>query len=203
MRRTREALGHEGDTHMGSAHEPALSFSPARLWKTTSGVPQPCRSLAPADRARPLRTVEGALGSIRFRRAIAQVYLRRNQDDVFDGLPPRLETEGMGAASRQGRHRLPRCRLPGQLHGDAPRGLRGQGTRKNSAKLRRLLDITDEATQDGRKVVVFSFFRDVLTSVAAALGETAIGPITGDVPPAKRQGLIDEFAARGVLHRSL
>ena len=41
-----------------------------------------------------------------------------------------------------------------------------------------------------------SFFRDVLAIVAAALGETAIGPITGDVPPVKRQALIDEFAAR-------
>lgn len=70
------------------------------------------------------------------------------------------------------------------------------GNADDSAKLRRLLDIADEATQDGRKVVVFSFFRDVLSTVAAALGDTAIGPITGDVPPSKRQALIDEFTAR-------
>ena len=44
--------------------------------------------------------------------------------------------------------------------------------------------------------MVFSFFRDVLAIVAAGLGETAIGPITGGVPPVKRQALIDEFTAR-------
>jgi SNF2 family DNA or RNA helicase len=69
------------------------------------------------------------------------------------------------------------------------------GTPDDSAKLRRLLEITDEATQDGRKVVVFSFFRNVLSTVTQALGAMAVGPVTGDVPPAKRQGLIDEFTA--------
>lgn len=55
------------------------------------------------------------------------------------------------------------------------------GTPDESAKLRRLLDIAGEAAEDGRKVVVFSFFRDVLSSVTAALGPAALGPITGSV----------------------
>ena len=39
-----------------------------------------------------------------------------------------------------------------------------------SAKLRRLTEIVDEAAAGGRKVVVFSFFRDVLSVVARVLG---------------------------------
>jgi SNF2 family DNA or RNA helicase len=145
--------------------------------------------------ARSLSVYEGMLGSVRFRRAIAPVYLRRNQDDVLNELPPRLETEEWVSLTGK----------DGVAYRDAVyqgnfmamrRAAFAPGNAEDSAKLRRLLDITDEATQDGRKVVVFSFFRDVLSTVAAALGETAIGPITGNVPPAKRQTLIDEFTAR-------
>ena len=63
-------------------------------------------------------------------------------------------------------------------------------------QLRRLAEITEEATQNGRKVVVFSYFRDGLSTVTQALGAMAVGPITGDVPPTRRQDLIDEFTAR-------
>jgi SNF2 family DNA or RNA helicase len=70
------------------------------------------------------------------------------------------------------------------------------GKADESAKLRRLLEIAEEATDDGHKVVVFSFFLDVLKIVATALGQAAVGPITGAVAPVRRQQLIDEFAAR-------
>jgi SNF2 family DNA or RNA helicase len=66
----------------------------------------------------------------------------------------------------------------------------------DSAKLNRLVDIVEEATEDGRKVVVFSFFRTVLDTVMTALGDKAVGPVTGDVPPAARQALVDEFTNR-------
>jgi superfamily II DNA or RNA helicase len=145
--------------------------------------------------ARSVSAYDGALGSVRFRRAIAPVYLRRNQNDVLNELPPRLETEEWVSLTGK----------DGVAYRDAVyagnfmamrRAAFAPGNPEDSAKLRRLLDITDEATQDGRKVVVFSFFRDVLSTVASALGAMAVGPITGDVPPPKRQALIDEFTAR-------
>lgn len=55
------------------------------------------------------------------------------------------------------------------------RGAFAPGNEAESAKLRRLLDLADEAPADGRKVVVSSFFRDVLGIVAAALGEKESG----------------------------
>ncbi len=53
-----------------------------------------------------------------------------------------------------------------------------------------------------RKVVVFSFFRDVLAIVASVLGDAVVGTITGSVNPVERQRLVDKFteqAASGVL----
>jgi SNF2 family DNA or RNA helicase len=70
------------------------------------------------------------------------------------------------------------------------------GTIEDSAKLQRLVEIAEEAIADGHKVVVFSFFRDVLGVVAATLGPKAVGPLTGSVPPSARQAMVDEFTAR-------
>jgi superfamily II DNA or RNA helicase len=145
--------------------------------------------------ARTLSVYDGVLGSDRFRRAISPVYLRRNQTDVLNELPPRLETEEWVSLTGKDRIAYRDAVYDGNFMA-MRRAAFAPGNPDDSAKLRRLLDITEEATQDGRKVVVFSFFRDVLSTIAAALGETAIGPIAGNVPPAKRQALVDEFTAR-------
>ena len=65
-----------------------------------------------------------------------------------------------------------------------------------SAKLARLTEIVDEAASNGRKIVVFSYFRDVLQMIHSVLGDIAVGPLTGSVPPAGRQDLIEEFTSR-------
>src|SRR5688572_26375188 len=64
---------------------------------------------------------------------------------------------------------------------------------QDSAKLVRLLEIAEEAMANDRKVVVFSYFRDVLDRVTAAVGPRARGPITGSTSTAERQRLVDGF----------
>jgi len=68
-----------------------------------------------------------------------------------------------------------------------------------SGKLGRLLEIVADARANGRRVVVFSWFRDVLDVVTAALvrheAATVLGPLSGDVPPHRRQELVDELAS--------
>ena len=132
---------------------------------------------------------------MRFRRAIAPVYLRRNQDDVLSELPPRLETEEWVDLTGKDLVAYRDAVFAGNFMA-MRRAAFAPGNPDDSAKLRRLLDIIEEATEDGRKVVVFSFFRDVLSIVAASLGEAAVGPITGDVPAERRQELVDEFSDR-------
>jgi SNF2 family DNA or RNA helicase len=61
------------------------------------------------------------------------------------------------------------------------------------SKLVRLIEIVEEAIESGQKVIVFSYFRTVITQVMQALGDKAIGPITGSVSSIQRQNIVDEF----------
>jgi SNF2 family DNA or RNA helicase len=66
----------------------------------------------------------------------------------------------------------------------------GDGT-KTSAKYERMLELVDEHTDAGRKVVVFSYFRQVIADVCALTGGSP--SITGDTSSRERQRIIDEF----------
>ncbi len=66
---------------------------------------------------------------------------------------------------------------------------------ERSAKLGRLAQILADAADDGHKVVVFSYFLDVLDTVHALAQPYAFGPLTGAVSPVERQALVDRFTA--------
>jgi SNF2 family DNA or RNA helicase len=136
----------------------------------------------------------GVVGVEAFRAAAAPVYLRRNQQDVLTELPELVqvdEWEEFGAedgdayraAVREGNFMAMR------------RAAFAVSQPRASAKLTRLVEIVHEAMQNGRKVVVFSYFRDVLDTVTAALGARARGPITGATSSTERQRTVDEFTS--------
>jgi superfamily II DNA or RNA helicase len=136
----------------------------------------------------------GVLGVEAFRRAAAPVYLRRNQQDVLTELPELVqvdEWEEFGpedgaayeAAVEEGNFMAMR------------RAAFAVSRPRDSAKLTRLLEIAGEAMANGRKVVVFSYFRDVLDVVTSALGAHARGPVTGSSSTIERQRLVDAFTA--------
>jgi len=56
------------------------------------------------------------------------------------------------------------------------------------------LELCEQARDEGRKVIVYSFFLNTLQKVCQILGDRVIGPITGGVSPVNRQQIIDEFA---------
>ncbi|MFB8218300.1 DEAD/DEAH box helicase [Streptomyces anulatus] len=134
----------------------------------------------------------GAAGSRAFRRAVAPAYLRRNQVDVLAELPALVqvdEWEEFGPEDRA-------------AYRDAVASGRFMRMRRaayavpeSSAKLERLRELVDEARETGLKVVVFSYFREVLATVGDALGPDVFGPLSGNVPPARRQELVDAFSA--------
>jgi len=128
----------------------------------------------------------------RFRKQVAPAYLRRNQEDVLTELPGLVEVDEW----------LPMS--PYDL--DAYRSAVGAGNfmamrqaafveGADSEKMRRLLEIVSEARANDRKVIVFSYFRDVLDSVARALRGNAFGPLTGSVPADRRQATVDQFSS--------
>jgi len=146
-----------------------------------------------------LDIADEALDGTKFREQVAPVYLRRNQEDVLSELPDRLETQEWvaleGAAMRAYRQAV----LEGNFMA-MRRAAFDPGTVKGSAKLRRLVEIVSQAADGGRKVIVFSYFRDVLDTVVEVLagrdgvpGIPIVGPLTGDVSPTERQAMVDEL----------
>ena len=147
------------------------------------------------DVAAAIHTTDGIAGADAFRRSVAPVYLRRNQTDVLEELPPRIETAEWlsldGPATDVYRTAV------AERNFMAMRRAAFLTDRANdSPKLSRLLEIAEEAVDNDRKVVVFSYFRDVIGRVHAALGSLAVGPLTGSVSATQRQQLVDDFASR-------
>jgi SNF2 family DNA or RNA helicase len=142
-----------------------------------------------------ISSVDGMIGAGHFRAAVAPVYLRRNQDDVLQELPPRVETQEWVQLTSRDLEAYRDAVAAGNFMA-MRRAAYVSGRRDDSAKLGRLVEIVQEASANGRKVVVFSYFRDVLSTVASVLGSVAAGPLTGSIPPIQRQAMIDEFTAR-------
>ncbi|MGW4756496.1 DEAD/DEAH box helicase [Streptomyces chartreusis] len=163
---------------------------------------------------------DGVAGSKAFRKAVAPVYLRRNQQDVLTELPALQHTDEWEEPSAEDE----------EAYREAVRAGNFMAMRRaayarpeRSAKLDRLREIAAEAAENGLKVVVFSAFRDVLAAAQRALADGTVpaaeaaetvdadktdtrktdtetparlfGPISGSVPPARRQQLVDDFAA--------
>jgi SNF2 family DNA or RNA helicase len=127
----------------------------------------------------------------RFRRQVAPAYLRRNQEDVLTELPDLVEVDEW----------LPMGRNDGLAYRSAVHAGNFMAMRQaamlspDSEKIERLTEIVEEAEDNGRRVIVFSHFREVLSQVAAALPGRVFGPLTGAVSAPKRQEIVDKFSA--------
>lgn len=148
-------------------------------------------------------------GAAAFQAAVAPAYLRRNQADVLDELPDLISALDWvdptpadldayrRAVASQSFMAMRRAAFLGATNDDR---VPTAADPARSAKLDRLLDIVDEATKEGLKVVVFSYFRDVLHLVARAVANTlpgaTYGPLTGSTPIHERQRLVEQLAAQ-------
>jgi SNF2 family DNA or RNA helicase len=127
----------------------------------------------------------------RFRRQVAPAYLRRNQEDVLTELPELVEVDEW----------LPMSDADAAVYREAVADGNFMAMRQagmlcgnESEKVRRLVEIVDEAEENGRRVIVFSHFRAVLDEVVRALPGTVYGPLTGSVRADARQAMVDEFS---------
>lgn len=127
-----------------------------------------------------------------FRQQVAPVYLRRNQEDVLTELPELVEVEEWLPLSRADASAYREAVAAGNFQAMRQAAMLQEG---ESEKLSRLIEVVEEAEENGRKVIVFSNFRRVLDVVADALPGVVFGPLTGSVPADRRQAMVDEFAA--------
>lgn len=144
------------------------------------------------DLAAGLRTSDVVAGAQAFRKAVAPVYLRRNQQDVLAELPERVEADEWVEFSGADFEAYREAVAAGNFMAMRRAAYAEPAT---SAKLKRLLELVEDAEANGLKVVVFSYFRAVLATVGAALDGRAHGPLSGDVSAERRQQVVDEFSA--------
>jgi superfamily II DNA or RNA helicase len=155
-----------------------------------------------------VNNVDGLIGAGHFRTSVAPVYLRRNQSDVLEELPPRVGIEDWVELRARDLDAYRHAVAAGNFMA-MRRAAYAPGRPADSAKLGRLVEIVEEAAANGRKVVVFSYFREVLDTIAAVLGGpvsagpvsggavsggAVFGPLTGSTPPVHRQSMIDQFS---------
>nr|MDT0663773.1 DEAD/DEAH box helicase [Micromonospora sp. DSM 115978] len=129
-----------------------------------------------------------------FRRQVAPAYLRRNQEDVLNELPELVEVDDWLPMSGADHSAYVAAVSDGNFMAMRQAAMT-QGQR--SEKVKRLLEIVTEAEDNGRRVIVFSHFREVLQQVVRALPGQVFGPLTGSVPAAARQHMVDQFSAAG------
>lgn len=110
-------------------------------------------------------------------------YLRRNQEDVLTELPELIEVDEWLGLSSVDYMRYREAVRRGSFMATRQAAMLGGA---ESTKLQRLIEIVAEAEENGRHVLVFSYFLRVLDEVAAALPGRVFGPLTGSVQAAKR-----------------
>ncbi len=128
----------------------------------------------------------------KFREKVSPVYFRRKRSDVLTELPELIESEEWCEISKEEEFLYENAILD-KHYANARRVSWNVDDLNNSSKAQRLLEILEEAEDEGRKVIVFSFFLDTIQKIALLLQDKCYGPITGEIPPQRRQEIIDEF----------
>ena len=63
--------------------------------------------------------------------------------------------------------------------------------------MERIKELVDLAKDEGKNVIIFSYFRDVLSLLAKVFNNESVGVIDGSISAKKRQELVDELGKSG------
>jgi hypothetical protein len=125
-----------------------------------------------------------------FRRAIGTIYLRRNQSEVLPELPEVISADQpIKVGSKEISENLYYI-----SRGDLMNARRALiiGNGNQSAKMLRLSEIAQECRAEGRKMIVFSEFVDVVETACEIIGPGS-SFIRGGITQAKRERLVKAF----------
>jgi len=129
-----------------------------------------------------------------FREKVAPVYYRRKREDVLTELPELLENEEWCQLGLEEELEYENTILSSGNNFNAVRRVSWNvSDLRKSSKATRMLEIIEQAKEEGRKVIVFSFYLDVIEKISSLLGNQCTEPINGSVTPVRRQEIIDEF----------
>ena len=129
-----------------------------------------------------------------FKEKLSPVYLRRTRQQVLQELPPIDVEDEWCLMTDEDRDAYVSAVVNGSF-ADMRRVSFLQDDIGTSAKAARLLELCSEARDEGRKIVVFSFFRETISKLSSLLGDSCIGVITGETAIDKRQSIVDAFGS--------
>ena len=130
-----------------------------------------------------------------FKRKISPVYYRRRRNDVLSELPELTDMKEWCDMTPEDERAYEDDVLQGSFMDVRRVSWRNEDYLNTSAKVQRLKEIVEDASEDARKVLVFSFFLDTLEKVKTVFGDACIGVINGAVPVEERQNIVDAFEA--------
>jgi SNF2 family DNA or RNA helicase len=149
-------------------------------------------SLIDPGLARKLKEEEFSHTPYKFKNEIVSRYLRRNRVEVLHELPPIDQVEQwVELEKNQEFEYINAIRNKNFMHLRRIAWLAGDP--KNSPKMIRLKELHQEALDNRRRMIVFSFFKDVIEIIHQELKPFVFGPIIGSMSPQKRIDTISEF----------
>lgn len=128
----------------------------------------------------------------RFKELIAPVYYRRKREDVLVELPDLIEKEEWCTLNNQELEKY-KSALVSHNFTNVRRVSMDVDYIYDSSKVQRLMEIVSVTKDQGRKVIVFSYFLKTIERLMEVFPNGFIGPITGAVSSDERQRLIDDF----------
>ncbi|MBR4439505.1 MAG: DEAD/DEAH box helicase [Clostridia bacterium] len=179
-----------------------LSRSQRRLFMT--GTPLENRleemvaliNMLQPERVREISRLPRPIDRDRFRQVVAPVYFRRTKDAVWKEMPALQIVEDVVELTPAERALYIDCVRERTMAAFARmRQISFAVDSEQSSKLTRIKEICEEAFENGRKVLIFSFYLETIEKIRQALGGAVFGPITGSISPEKRQEIIDDFSA--------
>lgn len=122
-----------------------------------------------------IRKFAGLRQAPAFRDMLASAYLRRKREDVLEELPPLTTENEWCSMTQQDREAYAAAALDRNFV-SMRRVSFLQEDLQTSSKARRLAELCEQACSEGRKVVVFSYFRETVRKVVEMLGEEKTSP---------------------------
>jgi SNF2 family DNA or RNA helicase len=123
-----------------------------------------------------IRRFAGLRQAPAFREMLASAYLRRRREDVLEELPPLTIENEWCAMTEQDREAYAAAALDRNFV-SMRRVSFLQEDPRTSSKALRLAELCEQACSEGRRVVVFSYFRETIRKVVEMLGGEKTSPV--------------------------
>ncbi len=130
-----------------------------------------------------------------FKEKICPVYYRRKRESVLSELPDLTDIKEWCDMTPEDERAYEDDVLTGSFMDVRRVSWRNEDYLNTSAKVQRLREIVEDAAEDSRKILVFSFFLDTLEKIRTVFGTQCVGVINGAVPVEERQNIVDAFEA--------